>query len=142
MSDRYKSLQKFIPTGLLESFILSILKEEPMHGYRLMKKIKEKTGFWKPSTGTLYPALHSLLKRGIVKEIREGRRKKYRLTGKGLKIASEILNRESISMILFHLNETLKIVFETLDVSKKEQKIIEIIKDANLKLKKLKGEKK
>ncbi len=140
MSVRYKSLQKFIPAGFLEPFILSILKEEPMHGYRLMKKIREKTGFWKPSPGTLYPALHSLLKKGIIKEIREGRRKKYKLTRKGLKIASEILNREGISRILFHLNETLKLVFETLELSKKEQKVIEIIRNANLKLKKLRGE--
>ena len=85
MSVRYNTMEKFVPTGFLESFILSILKEEPVHGYKLVEKIKEKTGFWKPSSGTIYPTLHSLLKKGFIKEIREGRRKKYKLDEKRIK---------------------------------------------------------
>jgi len=151
MSVRYKALEKFVPMGFLESFILSILKEEPMHGYKLMNKIKEKTGFWKPSPGTIYPTLHSLLKRGIVKEIRDGRRKKYKLTRKGLNISKEIksieielkdkalevLSKAKVSKMFIALNETLKLVFEILDNPEKEQKAMEIINSTNLKLKKL-----
>ena len=151
MSVRYNTMEKFVPTGFLESFILSILKEEPVHGYKLVEKIKEKTGFWKPSSGTIYPTLHSLLERGFIKEIREGRRKKYKLTRKGLKISREakmierelknklleILNKTTTSRVFPCLSETLKLVSEILDKSEKEQKAIKIINNANLKLKKL-----
>ena len=89
------ALRKLVPKGFLESYILSILSEKPLHGYMIMKRIKEKTGFWKPSPGTVYPALHSLVKKGFIKEQREGRKKKYSLTKNGLKIAREVENLEN-----------------------------------------------
>jgi len=99
------NLIQIVPRGFLESYILLLLKEESLHGYKIMKKIKEKTKFWKPSPGTIYPALHSLTKRGLIKEVKEGRKKRYILTKKGLKISKEIKNfeqlmREKMSKIL------------------------------------------
>jgi len=140
-----------VPVGFLESFILSILREEPMHGYKLMKKIKERTGFWKPSPGTIYPTLHSLLKRGFIRELREGRRRKYKLTRKGLKIsreiklievelrnkALEILSKTNKSKIFSHFGETFKLILKVLGESERERKAIEIINETNLKLRKL-----
>ncbi len=151
MSVRYSALNKLVPVGFLESFILSILREEPMHGYKLMKKIKERTGFWKPSPGTIYPTLHSLLKRGFIRELREGRRRKYKLTRKGLKIsreiklievelrnkALEILSKTNKSKIFSHFSETFKLILKVLGESERERKAIEIINETNLKLRKL-----
>ena len=151
MSVRYSTLNKLVPVGFLESFILSILREEPMHGYKLMKKIKERTGFWKPSPGTIYPTLHSLLKRGFIRELREGRRRKYKLTRKGLKIsreiklievelrnkALEILSKTNKSKIFSHFSETFKLILKVLGESERERKAIEIINETNLKLRKL-----
>jgi len=88
------NLTQIVPRGFLESYILLLLKEESLHGYKIMEKIKEKTKFWKPSPGTIYPTLHSLTRKGFIKEIDDGRKKKYVLTKKGLKISEEIKNFE------------------------------------------------
>ncbi|MCD6590532.1 MAG: PadR family transcriptional regulator [Candidatus Aenigmarchaeota archaeon] len=84
------NLTQIVPQGFLESYILLLLRDESLHGYKIMKKIKEKTKFWKPSPGTIYPALHSLTKRGFTKEVDDGRKKRYVLTKRGLKISKEI----------------------------------------------------
>ena len=88
------NLTQIVPRGFLESYILLLLKDESLHGYEIMKKIKEKTKFWKPSPGSIYPALQSLVKKGFVKKIEDGRKKKYLLTKKGLKLSKEIKNFE------------------------------------------------
>jgi len=85
-------IKKLIPRGFLESYILFLLKKEPVHGYLIMKRIKGKTGFWKPSPGTVYPALHSLEKKGFIILQRHGRTKKYALTEKGRKLSAKIGN--------------------------------------------------
>lgn len=46
--------------GFLKYYILKLLSEEPLTGYGLMKRIEEETGFWKPSTGSMYPLLQAL----------------------------------------------------------------------------------
>ena len=90
------NLTQIVPRGFLESYILLLLKEESLHGYKIMEKIKEKTKFWKPSPGTIYPTLHSLTRKGFIKEVDDGRKKKYVLTKKGLKISKEIKSFERI----------------------------------------------
>ena len=99
------NLTQLVPRGFLESYILLLLRTEPLHGYKIMEKIKERTKFWKPSPGSVYPALQALVKKGFVKKIDEGRRKRYALTKKGLRLSQEIRDfeeamREKMSKIL------------------------------------------
>ncbi len=55
-----------------------------MHGYEIMKALEERfQGFYKPSAGSIYPALRSLLAKGFVTVNGEERRKTYRITAKG-----------------------------------------------------------
>ncbi len=55
-----------------------------MHGYEIMMALEERFhGFYKPSPGSLYPALRSLLAKGYVAVTGEIRRKTYRITPKG-----------------------------------------------------------
>lgn len=55
-----------------------------MHGYEIMKALEERfQGLYKPSPGSLYPALKSLLAKGYVSVTGEERRKTYRITPKG-----------------------------------------------------------
>lgn len=74
--------------GELKYFILKSLASEPLHGYLLMKRIEENSmGMWKPTAGSLYPALTSLKEDGFI-EIKEteeiGRNRKiYRITKAG-----------------------------------------------------------
>ena len=116
------NLTQIVPRGFLESYILLLLKDDSLHGYKIMEKIKEKTKFWKPSPGSVYPALQSLVKKGFVKRVEEGRKKKYVLTKKGLMLCEEIKNFEQI------MRERMsEILGEVLNVDKKE--IVKFLED-------------
>ncbi len=122
--DRKKSrnnLIQIIPKGFLKSYILLLLREKSLHGYEIMKSIKEKTKFWKPSPGTIYPSLHSLAKKGLIKEVDDGRKKRYVLTKRGLKISKEIKNFEQTMK-----DKMSKILGDVLNIDKSElEKIFE-----------------
>jgi transcriptional regulator len=72
--------------GTLDVMILSVLVDNPMHGYAIAREIERRSGgVLSIEEGSLYPALHRMAKRGdIVPEWRTtetGRRARvYRLT--------------------------------------------------------------
>lgn len=92
---------RFIPHGFLKANVLAVLKEGEAHGYEIRKKIYEKSCFWKPSFGTLYPLLRKMVKEGLIKVKNENGKKVYSLTKKGKKIAKNIetLNKEIKSKV-------------------------------------------
>jgi DNA-binding PadR family transcriptional regulator len=50
---------------VLELAILGLLKEQPLHGYELKKRLGDTLGFlWGVSYGSLYPALRRLERAG------------------------------------------------------------------------------
>lgn len=52
---------------MLELAILGLLKEQPLHGYELKKRLGETLGFvWGVSFGSLYPALRRLERSGAI----------------------------------------------------------------------------
>lgn len=52
---------------MLELAVLGLLKEQPLHGYELKKRLGETLGFlWGVSYGSLYPALRRLEKAGAI----------------------------------------------------------------------------
>ncbi len=72
--------------GFLGIWILSMLEEKSMNGYEILKGISEATGrSWEPQTGSIYPLLHKLQKKGLIKAHKAGERHKisYTLTPKG-----------------------------------------------------------
>jgi DNA-binding PadR family transcriptional regulator len=68
----------------MRSAILTLLGEQPMHGYQIIQEIAERSaGIWRPSPGSVYPTLSQLEDEGlVVGEKREGK-KVYRLTDEG-----------------------------------------------------------
>jgi DNA-binding PadR family transcriptional regulator len=62
--------------GNVRAAILSVLAEEPMHGYQIMQQLEERSGgTWRPSPGSVYPTLQLLEDQGFIKgEEVEGRR--------------------------------------------------------------------
>jgi len=70
--------------GDFKLFLLRVLRTQPMHGYEIMKFLEERShGFYKPSAGSIYPALRSLVKKGYA-AVRGGNgRNVYRITPKG-----------------------------------------------------------
>jgi DNA-binding PadR family transcriptional regulator len=70
--------------GDIRSAILLLLAEEPRNGYGLMQEIEERSGgVWRPSPGSVYPALSQLEDEGLVRETEHEGRKAFELTDEG-----------------------------------------------------------
>lgn len=81
-------INKELLKGSTTMLVLGLLKENPMYGYEMIKKIEEKSkGIFAFKEGTLYPILHSLESDGYVEaywqESKEGRKRKYYKITKG-----------------------------------------------------------
>ena len=82
--ERFGGSFHFLARGDFAGLVLSVLQEKPMHGYEIMKALEERFhGFYKPSPGSLYPALRSLLGKRYVTVAGGERRKTYRITASG-----------------------------------------------------------
>lgn len=69
--------------------ILLLLDEGPANGYQLMQEIEQRTnGVWKPSSGSIYPALQQLEDEGVV-EAGGDSRKTFSLTEQGRAYVAE-----------------------------------------------------
>lgn len=70
--------------GLVRLLVLHVLREGPMHGYKIMRRIGEMFGgMYEPSPGVIYPTLQYLEDRGLVESERVDRKTVYRLTEGG-----------------------------------------------------------
>jgi len=60
--------------GNVRAAILLLLEEEPRNGYQIMQELESRSGgAWRPSPGSVYPALQLLADEGLVRsEAREG----------------------------------------------------------------------
>lgn len=78
-----------LPQGTLDLLILKIIAVQPVHGYAISQRLQQISGdIVQVPGGSLYPALHRLENRGLVKsdwkETDTGRDAKfYQLTRKG-----------------------------------------------------------
>lgn len=76
--------------GDVRAAVLSLLAEEPMHGYQIIREIEERSnGSWKPSAGSVYPTLQLLADEGLVSAEEQNGRKTYSLTEAGRAVAEE-----------------------------------------------------
>ncbi|MCH0564412.1 PadR family transcriptional regulator [Streptomyces sp. MUM 2J] len=93
-------------SGILEFAVLGLLRESPMHGYELRKRLNTSLGVFRAfSYGTLYPCLKTLVANGWLIEEQgttaetgtalAGRRAKivYRLTAEGKEHFEELLSQ-------------------------------------------------
>jgi PadR family transcriptional regulator PadR len=82
--------------GSSSSLLLSLLEEQAMYGYQIVKELEERSqGYFKFKEGTLYPALHRLEKAGLItgkwQMLPNGRQRRYyNITARGqAKLAEE-----------------------------------------------------
>ncbi len=70
--------------GDIRTAALLLLAEEPRNGYQIMQEVQERSGdVWRPSPGSVYPALQQLEDEGLIRsEEIEGRRL-FKLTDAG-----------------------------------------------------------
>src|SRR4051794_19667771 len=70
--------------GDVRAALLVLLAEEPRNGYGLMQEIEQRSGgVWRPSPGSVYPALQQLEDEGLVRPSDASGRKLYELTDDG-----------------------------------------------------------
>jgi DNA-binding PadR family transcriptional regulator len=71
--------------GDVRAAILDLLAEgQSWNGYQIIQEIAERTtGVWRPSAGSVYPALQQLEDEGLIVPEGEGRRRLYTLTDEG-----------------------------------------------------------
>ncbi|MCD6403274.1 MAG: PadR family transcriptional regulator [Candidatus Aenigmarchaeota archaeon] len=90
MRKEFKSLNI---RGMLYIWILLLLRKKSMSGYEVMKKINELTlKTWRPTTGSVYPALKKLERKGYIAIKGTGERKKkiYSITEEGKKKLTQL----------------------------------------------------
>lgn len=70
--------------GHLRLYLLSLLEDQPRHGYELIQALSERfDGTYSPSAGTIYPRLAKLEEEGLVTKHNDGRKSVYRITEAG-----------------------------------------------------------
>lgn len=70
--------------GDVRAALLVLLGEEPRNGYGLMQEIEHRSqGAWRPSPGSVYPALQQLEDEGLVRARESDGRKLFELTETG-----------------------------------------------------------
>ncbi|WP_019927014.1 helix-turn-helix transcriptional regulator [Nocardia sp. BMG111209] len=81
--------------GDVRAAILLLLQERPMHGYELIQQIRERSDdVWRPSPGSIYPALSQLEDEGLVLIDKVAGRKTAKLTEEGVTYLGD--NREEL----------------------------------------------
>jgi DNA-binding PadR family transcriptional regulator len=70
--------------GDVRAAILALLDERPMHGYEMLEELSRRTQeLWRPSPGSLYPALQLLEDQGLVQSVSADGRRRFELTEAG-----------------------------------------------------------
>jgi DNA-binding PadR family transcriptional regulator len=70
--------------GDIRTALLVLLAEEPRNGYQLMQEIEQRSdGAWRPSPGSVYPALQQLEDEGLVRREEQDGQRLFHLTDAG-----------------------------------------------------------
>jgi DNA-binding PadR family transcriptional regulator len=106
MEDRKKFNETFgghgFKTGFLKLMLLKLISKGPSHGYALMEGIENHTHKdWKPSPGSIYPALQELERKRLVRFERKGRQKIYHITPEGETVLKQAVDH--LKMVLRHV---------------------------------------
>jgi len=70
--------------GDVRAAALLLLAEEPRNGYQLMQEIEQRSdGLWRPSPGSVYPALQQLEDEGLIRGTGRDGKRTFELTDEG-----------------------------------------------------------
>jgi len=90
--DQFVGVAQFGPLkmerGNIRFFVLMTLKEQPLHGYGIIKAIEEMSGH-APSAGVIYPTLQMLEDQGCVTMSEENHKKVYAISDGGRRFLAE-----------------------------------------------------
>jgi DNA-binding PadR family transcriptional regulator len=87
---RFPPHRRIFEKGDLKYIILNLVKDEPSHGYEIMRALEESFhGFYTPSAGSVYPTLQMLEDLGYVSVSEHDGKKVYTITEEGKKFIDE-----------------------------------------------------
>lgn len=99
--------QQMFEAGELRLVILRLVKEQPRHGYDVMKAIEERmAGCYTPSAGTVYPTLQLLEDQGLVRSVESDGKKVYHITPEGEALLET--RRDDLDEIINRVRETVR----------------------------------
>jgi DNA-binding PadR family transcriptional regulator len=76
--------------GDIRTAALLLLAEEPRNGYQIMQEVEERSdGWWRPSPGSVYPALSQLEDEGLIRTEERDGRKLFAITDAGREVLKE-----------------------------------------------------
>jgi PadR family transcriptional regulator, regulatory protein PadR len=108
-----KEIQTKLAKGLLNVIVLQLLEQQPMHGYQIKTKIRQKFGI-NFGASTIYPLLGTLETKGQVKSewnmSAEKPRKIFRVTEKGQEALR--FTENTLNLICKNLSRDYKIAIE------------------------------
>jgi DNA-binding PadR family transcriptional regulator len=117
--------------GHLKIIVLKLLEKQNLTGYGIINEINTKTGFWKPSPGSIYPLMNELHKKGLVGIKKEKNQKIYSITERGRIVLKKLVNeknkaieniKEHISILqLIEEKKNIKPLLEMINMFKEDQ---------------------
>jgi DNA-binding PadR family transcriptional regulator len=82
--------ERFFGRGDLKYVILDLLKDQPRHGYDIIRALEGRSGgFYRPSPGSVYPTLQMLEDLGYVEATQQEGKKVYAITDAGRQFLAE-----------------------------------------------------
>ncbi|HEV7665066.1 MAG TPA: PadR family transcriptional regulator [Chloroflexota bacterium] len=82
--------ERFFGRGDLKVVILELLKDQPRHGYDIIRALEDRMrGYYRPSPGSVYPTLQMLEDLGYVTSNQQDGKKVYSITDEGRRYLSE-----------------------------------------------------
>jgi len=130
-------LHRLMPSGMkigpVQFWLLLLLAEKSMYGYEMIRELEKRfSNFWRPQTGTIYPALEKLESKGLVMsriEFREGgpNRRHYAISKKGKKELKRMMEKwTKMTEMIENYRETHESLFR-FKTKKSKEEISEIL---------------
>jgi PadR family transcriptional regulator PadR len=120
-------MPKGMKIGAVSLWLLLLLSERPMYGYEIIRELEKRfSGYWKPKTGTIYPALEKLEKRDLITSSIDFRgkaldRKHYALSEKGQEeLSKTMVYWTKMTEILENYRETHEAIYRYKEALKKK----------------------
>jgi DNA-binding PadR family transcriptional regulator len=77
--------------GAVPLAIFTLLEERSMHGYEIISELDARSGGrWRPSPGSIYPALEKLEGRGLIVSAEVDGKRQFSLTDRGREVLADL----------------------------------------------------
>jgi DNA-binding PadR family transcriptional regulator len=90
--------------GIIKFIIIILMNSGPVYGNQISNEIYEKTnGMWKPSPGSIYPALNKLVSEGYAESHKEDGKVVYEISEMGRRFVKEISEKRMKNFPIYTL---------------------------------------